>query len=115
MDTIKASQETHTKVRFTFKKPEAYQTYYANGAYGAISPHGDFEFNFFYEHKDIPEEEVMNLEDGNLKSEEQTSTEIIITRDLKVGIIMTTEQAESLSKWLIKTLDDFRDNLKNDG
>ena len=112
---IETSQETHTKVTFTHKKPEAYQTYYANGAYGAISPHGDFEFNFYYEHKDVPEEEVMKLEGGILEPEEQTSTDIIIKRDLKVGIVMTTEQAESLSKWLIETLDDFRDNLENDG
>ncbi|HJH28637.1 MAG TPA: hypothetical protein C5S50_01330 [Methanosarcinaceae archaeon] len=112
---IEASQETHTKIRFTYNKSEAYQTHYANGAYGAVSPHGDFEFNFYYEHKDIPKEEVMTLENGILESEEQTSTDVIINRDLKVGIIMTTEQAESLSKWLIETLDDFRDNLENDG
>ena len=111
---IEALQETHTKVRFAYKRPEAYQTYYANGAYGAISPRGDFEFNFFYEHSDVPEEEVMNLEEGNLKPEEQISTDIRITRDLKVGIIMTTEQAESLSKWLIKTLDEFRKKRDNE-
>lgn len=112
---IETSQETHTKVTFTHKKPEAYQTYYANGAYGAITPRGDFEFNFFYEHKDMPEEEVMNLEGGNLEPEKQTSTDVRITRDLKVGIIMTTDQAESLSKWLIEILDEYRNNLKNDG
>ena len=112
---IEASQETHTKIRFTYSKSEAYKTYYANGAYGAISPHGDFEFNFYYEHKDIPDEEVMKLKDGVLEPEEQTSSDVIIKRDLKVGIIMTTEQAESLSKWLIETLDDFKNNLENGG
>ena len=108
MEIIEEPQETPTKVRFIYKKPEAYQTHYANGAYGAISPRGDFEFNFFFEHRDVPEEEVMNVEEGKLKPEEQTSTDIAVARDLKVGIIMTIEQAESLGKWLIKTLDEFR-------
>ena len=113
MERIKAPQETPTKIRFVYKKSEAYQTYYANGAYGAITPRGDFEFNFFFEHKEVPEEEVMDIENGELKPEEQTSTDINVTRDLKVGVIMTLEQAESLGKWLGETLDEFRKHREN--
>lgn len=113
MEIIEAPQETPTKVRFAYKKPEDYQTHYANGAYGAITPRGDFEFNFFFEHRDVPEEEVMNIEGDKLKPEEQSSTDIRVTRDLKVGVIMTIGQAESLGKWLIETIDEFRKKREN--
>jgi hypothetical protein len=108
METIEAPQEIPTKVRFVYKKFEEYKTHYANGAYGAITPRGDFEFNFFFEHRDIPEDEVMNVEEGQLKPEEQNSTEVTIMRDIKVGIIMTPVQAENLGKWFISTVDDHR-------
>lgn len=113
MEIIEAHQETPTKVRFVYKKPENYQTHYANGAYGAITPRGDFEFNFFFEHRGIPEDEVMIVEEGKLKPEEQNFTDITIPRDIKVGIIMTVEQAEILGKWLIDAVDTFRKEQKN--
>lgn len=108
METIEAHQEIPTKVRFVYKKLEEYKTHYVNGAYGAITPRGDFEFNFFFEHRDIPEDEIMNVEEGQLKPEEQHSTEVTIIRDIKVGLIMTLEQAENLSEWLISTIDEYK-------
>jgi hypothetical protein len=115
MEIIEPPQEIPTKVRFVYKKPEEYQTHFANGAYGAINPRGDFEFHFFFEHRDMPEEEVMNVEEGKLKPEERnlTPTEITVIRDFKVGIIMTLEQAEILGKWLLKTLDEYKKKTEN--
>jgi len=108
MEIIEAPQETPTKVIFVYNKPEAHQTYYANGAYGAITPRGDFEFNFFFEHRDVPGEEVMNVEEGQLKPEGPNSTEVTIMRDIKVGIIMTPGQAENLGKWILSTVNEYR-------
>lgn len=108
MDIIGTHQATQTKVRFVYKKSEGYQTHYANGAYGAITPRGDMEFNFFFEHRDVPEDEVMKVEGNQLTPEEYPSTDVTVIRDINVGIIMTIEQAEALGKWFIGTIEDYR-------
>ena len=48
---------------------------------GQLLPRGDFEMNFFFEHRDVPEGEVLNYEEGKYKPEEQNLTEATITRD----------------------------------
>lgn len=113
MDVIETTQEAPSKVKFVHKKPEGYQKHYANGAYGAITPRGDFEFNFFFEHRDVPEEEVMIVEGNKLKPEEEDPTEVTITRDIKVGIIMTIGQAEALGNWLVSTVNKYREKQSN--
>lgn len=113
MEIIGLPQEIPTKIRFIYKKPDEHQTHFVNGAYGAINLRGDFEFNLFYEHGDIPEEELMTVEDGKLKPEVQNIADVTIIRDLKVGIIMTQEQAENLGKWLLDTIDEFKKNTEN--
>ncbi|MDP3104310.1 MAG: hypothetical protein Q8M95_06855 [Candidatus Methanoperedens sp.] len=113
MEIIEPSQKIPTKVRFVYKKPEEYQTHFANGAYGAINPRGDFEFHFFFEHRDMPEEEIMSVEEGKLMPEEQNLTNVTIMRDFKVGIIMMPEQAENLGKWLLNTIDEYKKKTEN--
>lgn len=113
MEIIEPPQEIPTKVRFIYKKPEEYQTHFANGAYGAINPRGDFEFHFFFEHRDMPEEEIMSVEEGKLKPEERNLTDVTIMRDLKVGVIITPEQAENFGKWLLNTIDEYKKKIEN--
>ncbi len=109
MDSTKKPKENPNRVRFVHKKPENYQSYYANGVFGSVTGRGDFDMNFFFEHVDIPEEEVMNVEEGELRLEEQNRTEVIVNRDFKVGIIMSPQQAEGLSNWIINALKEFKE------
>lgn len=98
-------KETNRTVKFVNKKSEEYQIYYANGAIGMFNPRGDIEFNFFFEHGDIPQEHVMNIEEGKLVPKaDENNTETKIIREIKVGIIMTPAQAESLGNWIIEML-----------
>lgn len=95
--------EDNKTVKFVNKKSEEYQIYYANGAIGMSNPRGDIEFDLFFEHGDLPQEEIMTIEKGELVpkvDDENTETKII--RDIKVGIIMTPAQAESLGNWLVE-------------
>ncbi len=104
--------EKPSEVRFVHKKPENYSSYSVNGVFGAITPRGDFEMNFFFEHTNIPDEEVMTYENGELKPKEQNPTEVMITRDFKVGIVMTPENAEAIGKWLVSMVEDHRKRNK---
>ncbi len=109
MDIAKKPQETANKIRFIHKMPENYPSYYANGVFGAVTSRGDFEMNFFFEHRDVPEEEVLNYKEGEYKPEEQNPTDVTITRDFKVGIIMSPEQTEALGNWLINVIKEYRE------
>lgn len=108
MDTAKNPQEVPNRIRFVHKKLDNYQSYYANGAFGAISARGDFEFNFFFEHTDVPEEQIMTNKEGQFKLDEENPTEVIVIRDFKVGVIMTLEQAEATGKWLVDSVNEYK-------
>lgn len=108
MVTAKISREEPNRVRYVHKKPDNYQSYYANGAFGAISGRGDFEFNFFFEHTDVPKEQIMTNQEGQFKLDEENPTEVEVVRDFKVGVIMTLEQSEAFGKWLVDAVNDYK-------
>lgn len=111
MNRIEEAIEKPDKIKFIYRKSEEYKTYFSNGALGAISPRGDFEFNLFFEHGELPKEEVMDIEGGQLKPEDEIITDLTIIRDLKVGIIMTPQQAENLGNWLISRVEEYRKKM----
>ncbi len=108
MSETEKPQESPNRVRFVHKKPENYQSYYVNGVFGAVTARGDFEMNLFFEHTDIPEEEMMKFEGGKLKPIEQNPREVTVTRDFKVCIITTPQNAEAIGEWLIKMVGDYK-------
>jgi hypothetical protein len=107
METIETEHGTSKKVKFVYKKSEGYQIHYVNGAFGGITPRGDVLYHLFFEHRDMPAEEEMTIEEGELKPQEKDLADIEIIRDLKVGIIMTPEQAENLANWLLSRVDEI--------
>ena len=114
METIESEQELRKKVKFVFKKSEGYQIHYVNGAFGGITPRGDVLYHLFFEHRDLPTEEEMTIEeDKKLKPQEKDLADIEIIRDLKVGIIMTPEQAENLANWLLSRVDEINIELES--
>jgi len=114
METIESEQELCKKVKFVFKKSEGYQIHYVNGAFGGITPRGDILYHLFFEHRDLPMEEEMTIEeDKTLKPQEKDLDDIEITRDLKVGIIMTPKQAENLANWLLSRVDEINRELES--
>lgn len=112
MGTIETEQEPHKKVKFVFRKSEGYQIHYVNGAFGGITPRGDVLYHLFFEHRDLPGEEELTLEEGKLKPQEKDLPDLEIIRDLKVGIIMTPEQAENLANWLLIRVDEINRELE---
>ncbi|KAF5416462.1 MAG: hypothetical protein C5S48_02780 [Candidatus Methanogaster sp.] len=113
METIESEQEPHKKVKFVFKKSEEYQIHYVNGAFGGITPRGDVLYHLFFEYRDLPGEEELALEEGKLKPQEKDLPDLEIIRDLKVGIIMTPEQAENLANWLLIRVGEINRDLES--
>lgn len=103
-----AGREKIKKVRFKYNIPSDYQIIYANGVYGGITPRGELHCNFFFEHSGIPEvEDAELMKDGKVKMKEKELEEVIINRDLKVGIVLSPEQALSIANWMLDKIKSF--------
>jgi hypothetical protein len=96
-----------THVEFTYAKSDDYKVYFINGAYGGLTPHGDIECNFFFEHKPLPESEVLVNVGGKLEKLPEEISNPQFTREIKVGIILTPPEARIIAKWLNDKVDDF--------
>ena len=98
------------KVRFNYKKADDYRIIFANGAYGGFTPRKELMFHFFHEYKETPETEVMAIgEDGSpVPIRKDIPEEIEMTRELKVGIVLTIEEAFSIGRWMLDKVEEFK-------
>lgn len=95
--------EEKEKVKLIYNKPEDYSIVFANGLYGGVSPRGDIHCHFFVESRPLPIEQEFKLsEDGKIGEEiGQSVSPVTIIRDLKVGIIVEPDVAQSIAEWLL--------------
>jgi len=93
-----------SEVSFEYDIPEDYQIEFVNGVFGGISPRGDIICHFFLERSEIPKEERFRiLEDGKIGEllERKPSDEPKkILRELKIGLVLSPQQAASIAQWL---------------
>ena len=100
------------RVRFQFIKADDYRLIYVNGVYGGITPRGELICLFFLEYVDMLVEEVGSLKDGKLQTDKirkiyrvkHKSGEIVVRRDLKVGLIIPIHQISSIANWMLDKL-----------
>jgi len=104
------------KVRFIYHVPDGYEPVYVNGVHGGVTPRGDLVCNFFLEHQELPEEEQVEVQDGELKAETATfkrritcaPSERVFVRDVRVGVIIPLHQVESIARWMLDKLKDYQ-------
>lgn len=113
MDSHETSAEGLT-VKFIYSKPEDYKLHYINGAYGGLTPRGDLICNFFFEYKELPEEEEHIIEGDQLKLKPEGINTVPreVLREMKTGVIMTPDQAEKLASWLTEKVAEFKRTSK---
>ena len=106
---IMAEKIKTKKARFKYNIPSDYKLVYANGVYGGITTRGELLCNFFFESLSIPEEEEAEvMDDGKVKMKEKEPEEVIlINRDLKVGILLSPEQALTIANWMLEKIKSF--------
>jgi len=109
MDSHETSAEGLT-VKFIYSKSEDYKLHYINGAYGGLTPRGDLICNFFFEYRELPEEEehIVEGDQLRLKTEGINAGPREVLRDMKTGVIMTPAQAEKLANWLMEKVVEFK-------
>ena len=91
------------EITFQFDKDPDYRVIVANGAWGGVTPRGEFKFDLFFEHIDMPDEiSYMATPDGLGPETNRTPSPTPFSRDALVGVVMTVENAESLGKWILE-------------
>jgi hypothetical protein len=91
------------EITFQFERDPDYRVIVANGAWGGITPRGEFKFDLFFEHVDTPEEiSYMATPDGLGPETNRSPNPTPFTREALVGVVMTVENAESLGKWILE-------------
>lgn len=102
------------KVKFTYKKADNYRQCFVNGAYGAFSPRGDFVCDFFYEFKELPTEQVaeVNEETGQLNYEIIESPELPeFLREVRLGIVLSPQELINIRDWLDKKIEEYNKRM----
>lgn len=105
------------EVKFIHKKPDDYEIIPANGAWGGLTPRGDFICNFFTEYYEIPEELEHELEeDGSLGPIIRKEGEVrTVIREFQIGVLMNKEQAVNLANWILEKVAQIeKEGLKDD-
>lgn len=102
------------KVKYTYRKADDYKIIFANGVYGGITPRNELKFDFIHEYKETPGIEIIPVkEDGSpAPIEKEIPEEIEITRELKIGIILNLDQAESIGRWMLAKVEAFKKELE---
>jgi hypothetical protein len=109
---LKGALEGSQRIKFNFKRPDDYKIHFVNGAYGGLTPHGDILCEFYFEYKALPQDEKATIINGNLVLDEQKNlTEVELTREFKVGVILTTIEAKNIANWLNNKAEEFRSNF----
>jgi hypothetical protein len=115
-----ALAEDKKKVKFKFNKTPEYRILFANGAYGGVTPRGNFLLHFFNEYSPVPTSEVIVLGDkGEVKQaqaiREQGESEFgkpVYVRDLVVGISMPADQAVSVANFILERVKMAKDRIE---
>jgi hypothetical protein len=116
-DVSKEPQDEAKTIPMHFLKTSGYRTFYIDGAFGGITPHGTLYAEFFLERLATPTKVVykaQNGEDGHVSLTElegsREGKEGII-REIECGIVMNIDTARILSEWLLARIGEHNDTF----
>lgn len=98
------------RAKFVLTKSSDYRTIAANGVWGGVTPRGDLRVDFFLESLTFPEA-VTHLvnPDGKLGNElSRAPSDRAFTREIQMGVLLSLDHADSIGRWLIDTVSNFR-------
>jgi hypothetical protein len=107
--TVITKQPNIKKVKIEYLKPADYTPKYVTGSIGGPTPKGDILINFFMDISGVPNSQLFNVEEDKLGTEiiEKRLPSIIqngdtttLFRQVQSGIILSLNEAKTLSKWL---------------
>lgn len=89
------------EVEFHYIKSNHFRVIHGDGVYGGVTPRGFIHLNFFSERAPIPQKITHEVTvSGQLGKEISAEGKEGIVREVEIGVVISLEQAQSLTKWL---------------
>ena len=103
-------QEELKEAAIKYQYSRDYRILPANGCFGGPTSRGEIMVYFFEEHFPVPSLIIHEVTDaGSLGKEKARHTEgAALVRELQVAIVMSPVQAESIAKWILGKVDEFK-------
>lgn len=93
------------KLAIRYKTSPNYQTYTADGSFGALTPEGRLAMDFYVEKLDTPEFTIHKIEDGKVSNEPMEKRGFEgLTREKQFGLILNINRVHELRDWLNQKL-----------
>ena len=104
------SAEIPSAISFVYEQDPNYRIVAANGAWGGLTIHGDMAIDFIVDLTTVPERMEQAVVDGKALGAEvrRFPPDRTITRRRQVGVLMTTDVAESVARFIIDKLNTYR-------
>jgi hypothetical protein len=100
------------EIAFHYIKSNQFRVIYGDGAIGGPSPDAqNIHFAIYNERMPIPRLVVNTIADGKITGEVNKEARQGVVREVEVDVIMSLDDAETLSKWLAKTVSNLRSQL----
>lgn len=103
----KKPQNNTIKYKYIFK--DDYNTKYANGAYGGVTPRGEISVNFYCERQALPKEHIHSIDEngnlGEISKVDPPDNSSTFVRVVDQGIIINLQTAKDIVKWLQTKID----------
>lgn len=98
------------QVRIEYTQSPDFKDIFVTGAHGGVGPAGDIYFVLVTERTRLPEaDEILLDEQGHpLEVRHIPSAKGSHVREAMVGVHMSPENAETLARWLLQTVDERR-------
>jgi len=103
-------KDTLSEVSIQFQSAHDYRVYPANGAWGGMTPQGDFALDFYVERNVSPTLVVHKMKNGTELGEEirREPADIHISRLVQVGVVMSPVQAFAVATFIMTKLKDAK-------
>ena len=111
------------EVAFHHVKSPDYKAIHASGIFGGFTPKGELFFELFHEQIAGAKQVIHSIrEDGSLgemiKREEKIAPKegtLHIERQMQVGVSMSLDVAESIAKWMLRRVEEFKKQIEEAG
>ena len=96
-----AESESVKRVNVRYTAAKEYRRLAATGAYGGVNPQGEIVFDFYVEHRELPDSFVLEVSEDGPSKETKHDGQIGFVRERQVGIVLRPDLALTIGNWLI--------------
>jgi hypothetical protein len=95
--------EPPRQIKFLYAHAPEYRVVPATGAHGGVTPTGHIKMDLFVEYTTTPLAVTYDIAPGGGLGEESERDPSVptLTREMQIGVLLTPDDAEAVSRWLL--------------